>query len=96
MHTHVLRVLAFLATLTCAYPPTCSPMYGHPKPSDCYQILDGWRDQLGFRSSGSFFAVAGTLQLEGVTNLQFENKVDIPRFWPLPTRTLILFMRLFP
>lgn len=83
-----LLTLTFLITLAFAYPPTCSPIYGNPDPTDCGVIVNGFTP--GGRALEHFFAVAGTPCPPGVSNTQYANKVNIPKFWPKRMFTLCL------
>lgn len=61
--------------------PYCSTMYGRPDSNDCRRILNGLISSRPERGAVHCFAPAGSEHPDDVTNPQWVNRVDIPKFW---------------
>lgn len=73
-------VLISLITFATAH-PFCSLIYGRPNNRHCDRILDGLTSSRPERGAVHCFAPAGLEKPDDVTNPQWLNRVNIPKFW---------------
>lgn len=84
------QAIVLFATLTFAYPPTCSPIYCRPSSRDCAGLSDAisqgdfYIPSHSSRAPSRLFAIPGIERPDGISSPQWENKVDIPKFWSFP------------
>lgn len=75
-----IRILISLIALATAN-PYCSMISGHPNGYNCRRILNAFTGSRTERVASHCFAPAALEHPDDVTNLQWLNRVDIPKFW---------------
>lgn len=61
--------------------PSCDDRYGRPVGADCRRILESFTGPRPAREPVRCFAPASMTQPEYVSNSEWLQKVDIPKFW---------------
>lgn len=72
-------LISFTALVAAA--PYCSMIYGRPNSGDCRRILYQFTGSRPERAATHCFAPAGLERPDDITNPQWVQKVDIPKFW---------------